>query len=358
MSTSIGAVQVHRVDARCYKQQLSALFQRRQKPELLQQFDWYYRAEGQPTPISWVAQTADGYVCGLYSVTMRPLQYGGTTLHAGVMGNLIVEAGSRSTFAPFNLVRACKELIRNHDLDILLGIPNELAEPWLVKNGFRVLGYWDTWAQVFRCGEALQHRFGRPGRLGAPLLNLAAQMNRTFSEWTADRQSAFQAIFLNSTELDDLDIEHWATRPDSFAFAADPLFLRWRFLKSPMKHYDVVGIADSRTKRLQGYVVVESRPGRWLIWDCRTNTPQLSERDAILTFCRSKQAQASTISITQLSSAPLAQELSRHGFVRVPQRLGGYPRFPLIAFWSPDHPLAAAFPEIARCNIFPGFNDL
>jgi hypothetical protein len=54
----------------------------------------------------------------------------------------------------------------------------------------------------------------------------------------------------------------------------------------------------------------------------------------------------------------LSRELPARGFVPIPASQGGYSDFPLVGFWSADHPLARLFERPRSWNLFPGFNDV
>jgi len=347
---------IERVDIREHRDEVTALFTRSGKTDFPRQFDWYYRQVGQSMPTSWILRDNARKICGVCSVTERPLTFGTTRLRAGVAGNLLVDRHAADYLAAFRLVRAMKSLVTNHEIDLLLGIPNELAQPVFSRAGFHWIDRWDTYVQVFRSHSLLRARAGVTASLASPFVDLGAAVRRGMSHWSQSAFPGFLMVDVTEDELNHISPQEWPS-PDSFAVSSSPSYLAWRFLHDPAKPAAIAAFV-APAGDICGYLAFRREPGRIWIIDCRVNHGEWSEADAILCFCRQRQHWSESVWVTSLHSGSLSQRLASSGFVRVPHAVGGYPDYPLIGFWLPTHPLAHAFAQASSWNLFPGFNDV
>jgi len=285
---------------------------------------------------------------------MRSFRWGKTRLRVGIVGNLLVDTESRTSFGGVELVRSVQSLVYRQELDILLGVPNRRAYPLVLRMGFRRLGIWETHAQIVRSLSPLRSWLGWPGTVLSPMVDLWAASLRLFrSRWIAP----LQVIELSARELDRINLENWI--PPGHCFFAQPsgVFLRWRFLEEPVTEYHTFGLVDPQTDEMCGFVAATSDAGKIRIWDCRTDTRRLQESDAILNVFRHFKDRCQIFCIDTLQFSPLSKKLRRMGFIRLPRRKGDMPSS-LMGFWRADHPLGQEFAQPSRWNLFPGFNDV
>jgi hypothetical protein len=348
---------IEQVDARDSRAEIVSLFERNGNPQFARQFDWYYRDHGQETPLSWVLRDRKRRVFGLCSVTIRRLRFGTMAVRAGVAGNLFVDRGRGMYLGAFSLVDALKSLVNEKQIDILLGIPNQLAYPVFSRLGFNTIDRWTTYAQISRSRDLLSFHFGLPGRLASPLVDLAAAARRGLSDWVQADFSRFSVIELPESELSKVRFEDWPSPRQHFLNEATSEYLKWRFLLTPSQEYSIVALVSPECE-VCSYLVLRYSPGRIWVADCGVDPRQLTEAAAILCFCHDRRALGSTIWVPTLASDVLSAELSLSGFTRMPAKWGGYPDFSLLAYWRPDHPLAGAFAQPTSWKLFPGFNDV
>lgn len=349
---------IKRIDARDSKAEVVALFEGNGNTRFAQQFDWYYRDQGQELPASWVLRARNGTIRGLISVTVRTLRFGECQIRAGVAGNLIVDRAKGDYFAAFALVDAAKTLVKEKAIDVLLGIPNQLAEPIFSRRGFRTIDQWKTYAQVFSSGALLKACLGLRGRLASPIVDLASATFRALSKWKCAPDLEFSVIELSEDELLQLRPQDWQAPSAQFVVGASSDYLKWRFLRDPLSKQSIFGIVTP-DQDLLGCLVLRRLPGRTVIVDCFIDHSRLSELAAILIVCRrDKQARDTSVWITPLRSTRLAADLGASGFLPVVPAMGGYPELRLMGYWLPDHPLADAFAQAPSWVLFPGFNDV
>lgn len=348
---------VERVDACDFREQVIALFEGSGNSQFAQRFDWYYRDRGQQSPISWILRDKIGRVTGLCSVTLRDLQFGTTKLRAGIAGNLVMDRSLGAYLGPFSLVHAMKSLVTDGEIDILLGIPNELAQPVFSRVGFSVIGGWTTYVQISKSRDLLKFYFGRPGKIVSPLVDLGAATVRSLSHWRQNKLSHFRVRDLSEMELRQVRFEEWPYLWHRFQSSVTSEYLIWRFLRDPLQKFSIVAIVSAKND-VCGYLVLRQSPGRIWIADCGVDHRRLSETAALLCFCRDRRALNCTVWVPTLGAGELSQQLSGCGFAKVPAAMGGYPDFSLVAYWRPDHPLASSFVQSTRWHLFPGFNDV
>jgi hypothetical protein len=350
-------VSAERVDAREYREQIIALFECNGNTQFAGRFDWYYRDRGQPTPITWLLLDSRGQIAGLCSVTLRDLQFGATALRAGIAGNLIIDRSLGAYLGPFALVNAMKSIVTEREIDILLGIPNELAQPVFSRLGFHSIDGWSTHVQISKSRELLNFYLGKSGKLISPLVDFGAAARRRFSQWRKKDDSHFRITTLSEQELQKVQFEEWPFLWHRFQNRATSEYLIWRFLREPFRQFSIAAIVAGNYQ-VCGYLVVCHSPGRIWIMDCGVDHRRLSEMVAILCFCRDHRARNCTVWIPTLRAGELSQQLSDSGFAKVPSSMGGYPDFSLVGYWRPDHPLASFFAQPSAWQLFSGFNDV
>jgi hypothetical protein len=348
---------VEHCDARDFRDEIVSLFGRNGTPISPDHFDWYYGHNGGAT-VSWVLRRSpDDDIGGLCSVVPRTLRFGDTLVRAGVMGNLMVDKGSRG-IGGLALLRSAQSLVLNGQLDILLGMPTAALPIKMIQHlGFRIIGAWQTYLQIFHSRVALCARYGTAGAVLSPAVDLIAGLRRRISSF--HRASVFNLTLedLNCSETCRLAIENWPPLNGHFLAEYSATMLGSRFLREPLGNYRLIGVVDREDKIIRGYLIVESRRGRVIVWHCRTDVRALSERDAILSLCRHGRSYADTFGVITLRGSTLSSTLESSGFVSLPPVLGGA-EHSLFGFWKPDHPLARYFQVPSSWNVFPGFSDV
>ena len=344
-----------RQDPRAYRADVIALFERNGKGNYGDFFDWYYCDSAQETPITWLLRKSeDGKLLGLCSVMVRTFRWGKTRLRVGILGNLLVDTESRTSFGGVELVRSAQSLVSQGELDLLLGVPSGRALALALRMGFRRLGIWETYAQIIRSAASLRSRLGRAGTVLSPLVDAWAGLLRLFrSGWIAH----LRVIELSARELDRINLETWTSPDDRFVAYHSAVFLRWRFLEKPISEYQILGLIHPQTNEVCGYVVATSDAGRTHVLDCRTDARRLLEADAILNVFWYFKDRSQIYSVDTLQCSPLSKELRHLGFVRLPARSDHKTLSP-VGFWRTDHPIAREFDDPSRWDLFPGFNDV
>jgi len=348
---------VTRIDVRDFRTEIISLFEANGKADLGKQFDWYYRNDGQPTPISWALRGTNGRLFGLCSVTIRGMRFGTTPVRAGVAGNLLVDRSRGAYLGAFSLVNAIKSLVDTRELDVLLGIPNVLAQPIFVRCGFNTIDRWVTYVQLASSRNLLKFHFGRSGMLASRVIDWAATARRELSDRRGTKNSGFRVIDLSENELSRVRFENWTLDSQGLGLIASGEYLKWRFMRAPVQGFGVVAVLSSEHE-ICAYVVIRSSRGRIWIADCCSDHRQLNEHEAMLCFCHDHRALASTVWIPVLSAATLSKQLATAGFVKIKQSLGGYPDFPFVGYWRTDHPLADIFGQPSAWHLLSGFNDV
>lgn len=347
---------VERCDVTQYRNEIISLFQREGNARFADRFDWYYRSHGQGIPISWILRNEKGKICGLCSVTMRVLRYGDTIVKAGVSGNLIVDRTSGLYLGAFSLVRAMMSLVEDGEIDILVGSPNHLSQPVFQRMGFRLIDVWESQAMIYRSRSLLRVRFGIPGMLASPMIDLGAAARRAFFRQSLAHCRHFRLVEMHENDLQGLQLEGWKIPRERLAICASTNYLAWRFLRDPVTPCDLRAVLNQSGEPC-AYLACRHVANRILVADCAVNIGQISSATAIACLCRQLEAQQSGIWVTTLRSSPLSNELSSCGFVTIRTR-GRRSFAPLVGYWLPKHPLSEAFARSAAWDLFPGFNDV
>jgi len=347
---------VARIDARDFRTEIISLFEANGRAEFVTQFDWYYRNNGQQTPISWALRDPKGRLMGLCSVTIRAMRFGGTLIRAGIAGNLLVDRSRGAYLAAFSLMNAIKSLVDTRELDVLLGIPNELAQPIFSRSGFTIIDRWATYVQIANSRHLLSFHFGRWGMLASRVIDSAAMAKRGLSHWRDKKNSSFRVIELSEKELSGVRFENWASPAEDLRLIPTGEYLKWRFMRAPAHAFSVLAILSYG--EVCAYLVIRSSRGCIWIADCGADHRQLTELEAMLCFCHDDRALASTVWIPVLSSASLGQRLGAAGLIKMKPIVGAYPNFPFVGYWRSDHPLALAFGQASSWHLLSGFNDV
>lgn len=347
---------VERCDARRHRNEIVPLFQKEGNARFADRFDWYYRSEGQETPISWILRNEEGKICGLCSVTLRELRYGEKAVKAGVSGNLIIDRTSGLYLGAFSLVRAMMSLVEDGEIDILVGSPNRLSQPVFQRMGFHLIDVWGSHAMIYRSRSLLHLRFGFPGTLVSPMVDLAAAARRVLSHHSLANYRAFRLVRIHEHELQNLRLDRWKIPPDQLVVGATADYLRWRYLRDPVTPCFLLAVL-TQSGECCAYLACRRVPDRILLADCAVNADKISSTTAIACLCAELEARHGGIWVSTLSSSLLSNQLCSCGFVGIRSRALSSSG-PLIGYWLPKHPLAEAFARPTAWNLFPGFNDV
>ena len=347
---------MEKVDLRDFKSDVLALYEQNGKWEATRCFDWYYRDQGQQTPVSWILRDGTGHICGLCSVTPRVLRYGSTAIRAGVAGNLLIDHTKRPYMGALGLIRSMKQLVVSGELDVLLGIPNHLSEPMFLRLGFQVIDRWATHAFILKSCTLLQSHFGWLGMAVSPFVDFYAAAMRAANRKSKPSRDSFRVEDLAIDQLSTLRAEDWQVPACRIVQDVSEDYLRWRFLEDPIRRHTISSIIASSGKPC-AYVVLRHYPERSWIVDCSVDHAQVDEATAISLVCEAKKARSS-IWIAHLPSLSWSSQLTSHAFIHMRPSIGGYPDFPLVAFWLPTHALAQTFSRAESWRLFTGFNDV
>jgi hypothetical protein len=349
---------VERCAAREFRDEILSLFERNGQQMPCQHFDWYYGHNSNATVLSWVLRgSADRAVVGLCSVVPRTFWFGERLVRVGVVGNLMVDKDNRG-IGGIALLRSVQSLVLNKQFDILLGTPT-LGPPMrlILRMGFRTIARWQTYVQIFRSRAALYARHATAGAALSPLVDLAAALRRRFSSFREGSMPNLMVEELTGDQVTHLPVESWPPLDGCFVADFSAAMLESRFLRQPLRNYQIIGIVDRQDNSIRGYLVGDSQRGRVIVCQCRTDVRMLSEAEAILTLCRYGRRYGGTLAVITLRGSVLSSLLERCGFMPLPPRFGGN-EYSLLGFWRPDHPLAQYFDRPACWNVFPGFNDV
>ena len=345
------SVVVERRDLRDCRNAVISLFARNGFSYTGHLFDWYYSNAVSQPPICWILRDRGSTkIVGICSVVRRTIHWDGTELAAGVPGDLVVDADSRSSFGGIELVRCVQSLVQQEELDVLIGVPSMDVLPLAERMGFRRLSVWESYAQIVNSRAALRLRLGRVGAAFSPFVDVQAALFRALKTRSAPH---FDVVELSRQRLAQLETDKWSFPARSFVLDTSLEFLRWRFLDTPIAAYRIFGIVDSKTGHWCGYVVGTPADGKLVISDCRTDARILQEADALINLFRYCQNEGCTVAVESLRSSSLSQELRALGFIKIPPRRGHHSPW-LVGYWRSDHKLAQEFAEPALWKLFRG----
>ncbi|MBV8476036.1 MAG: hypothetical protein JOZ36_05165 [Acidobacteria bacterium] len=349
---------VEQCDGFQFREEILSLFERNAQPLSAQYFDWYYGRNGSTDVLSWVLRrTGHRDIVGLCSVVQRRFRFRDTWIRAGVVGNLMADENSRP-FGSLALLRSVQSLVSSRQFDILLSMP-KLAPPrnFVLRMGFRPIAAWQRYVQIFRSRAALDAHQGAAGAVLSPLVDSMAALRRRFSrfgEWSRDDLMLQE---LTCDQITRLPVERWPGIDGYFVSDFSAEMLVARFLRQPFQKYQFIGIVSRREEGIHGFLVIDCRRDRTMVFDCRTNPQMLSEADAILTLCRSGRRYGDVFGVITLRESPLSRLLQQSGFITVPGTSGAS-EYSLLGFWRTDHPLARHFERPSCWNVFHGFSDV
>lgn len=344
-------------DARGHRDEILRLYERTGREDLVSQFDWYYRSEEQPAPTTWFLRSHTNQLCGIVSVSVRKMRWEGTPILAGVAGNLLIDRKQGLYYGASTLVSAMKSLVVQGDLDVLLGIPNDKAYPVFARAGFREVDRWATHASLYHSHDILPSDFRVMRILAIPFVGLAALTCRAIGKQMRTSVSGLAIRSMTEDELSGLPLETWLGRTSVISMSASVEYLKSRYLRCPGRAYSVVAVVDDQG-RACGCLCLRHSPRRIWITDCFVDRTRISEATAVLALCGAWKPGDQTIWVAHLRSSEMSAQLSAAGLIPVSSRFGGYPDYPLVAFWKPEHPLGGVFSQPCSWQILPGFNDI
>jgi hypothetical protein len=356
------AVELLQVEARSVREEVvDFLWDRKHWPwrtreEYYRAWDWRYSSLSEGEPLVWIARDSESAsMVGHIAVYPRRFRIAGTEVRVGVPGNLVVHHDHRTGFVGPRLVSIPRTLVKSGVFDMIVAFGNERAHPMFLKLGFQDLGRLYTFTDVRRCGPALRRRLKVPTPAG-PLLDGALAARRGLRRWRRGAGArGLEVRPLSGAEFLRADRSHWAAPADRLVPAGSSGFVARRFIDNPITPLKLHGLVDRATGALEGYVVSEGNT-RARVWECAVNHARLSEAMAISCVADAIPA-LEAVQVPLLPNSQLARELRDLGFLQRKTPADYIEQTTSVGvFWLPTHPLAAAFADTARWNLWFGSN--
>jgi hypothetical protein len=323
------------------------------KDEYFRCWDWRYSAIPESDPTIWIA-VDDQVIVGHVACNIRRLRYDGRVVRAGVPGNFLVDPNYRNSMIGPQLASAPIKLAQRGEIDIFIGYSNQIAHAIALGLGCRELGRMRPLVEIRRWEPLLARLPG--GGLLAPMADAAVGVWRAVTGRPRPRPAnGLSARDLSAAEIASMDRSHWS-RSAAFSWDGDSAYLARRFLDCPIRRYRVLGIVDTQSAQIQGFVVGEGS-ARFNVIHCAVNESVLSEVEAVEVALRAAPSVEVAI-VPLLPGTQLAHEFSRAGYM-----LRSAKRSDVVlrntawsSYWQPTHPLAPFFADTQRWKIWYGWN--
>lgn len=361
MNSSIEIVQV---DPRSVRDRVvDLLWEQRHWPaesreEYLRLWDWRYSALSEGEPLSWVARAPDGEIVGHQAVFPRRFRLGERELRCALPGDALVHPAWRSSGIGARLVLMPRQLLREHDFDLVLVVGNSLVHRLCVRLGYQDLGTYQRYADLRRTGPWLRRRFGRAVASLGPAADLLWAARRRLRQQRGRRRAGGLVVErLDAEAVMRLDTGHWRHAPDRVVAAESAEYVVRRFLDDPFTRREMFGLFDSSSGRLEGHVIVEFHDASASVCDCRVNDSRVDAATAIGIVGDQLPATTETYAVPTRPGSALAAELETNGFVARSSASPEEGQLYLTAFWSPKHPAAAELGHVERWNLYTGAAD-
>ena len=317
-------------------------------------WDWRHRCLSEGDPVAWVALNGTEIV-GHITLLFRTLTCNGRRVRAGVTANFRVEADSPRAPLSAALASAPRRLVRDGEIDIMLGFSNPAAHRMAVALGSREVGPMSTLADVVQWTPILRRRLWALGAL-APLLSTVMRARRFLGgARSPGHLDAFAARTVGAEELATLDHSHWEPSPGLTWNGSLTAFAN-RHCPSEFRASQVRAIIDRQTSRLEGLVALEGA-NDLQIRDCAFNARALSAPQAVALAARSE-PQIESVRVPLLPRTQLAAAFAGAGYLRLPAQLSTVVFSDTLwsAYWLKNHPLAAAFAHTREWNLWYGWS--
>lgn len=323
--------------------------------EYFQYWDWRYTHTSDGPAAVWIAMDDDRIV-GHLAVNFRNFQVSGQPIRVGVPVNFLVDDEYRDSMIGPLLARAPQKMVRRRELDLFLcEMCSAAAHQMFVGLGLKDLGTMLSLVEVRRWAPVLRRRI-TGGTMLAPLASAVARFRKLIKNGTGrEHPEGFVVRDMTAEEVAMIDRSHWP-RPQGLAWDGTGAYLSNRFLRCPNRSYQVVGIFDELTQRIEGILVTEGS-ARLNVILCATNQSLLSEVQAV-DLAVDLRPEVEVVVVPLLPQTSLATEFSRAAF---------FPRFGVdadsvvqnsywSAYWLPDHPLASPFAQTEGWKLWFGWN--
>lgn len=317
-------------------------------------WDWRYRSLSEGKPVTWVV--LDGTtVVGHLTVLLRALALDGQRVRAGITANYRIDPSYSATLVSGALAKAPWRLVREGELDVLLGFSNSSAHRVALAFGNRELGPLCTYAQVTRWVQLLRRR-SRFLPVLAPVVSAAARAHRLLRAARTPRiPEGLTARLLNANELASMDRSHWA-QGRGLTWDGTTASFASHFCPSEFRSSRVLGIIDHRTDRLQGLVALEGEKDLQIL-ECSVNEGALSAVQAVETAVQASPA-VESVRVPLLPKTKLAAAFRDAGYLRVPSAYSAALLRGTFwsAYWPKQHPLATALADTRTWNLWYGWS--
>jgi hypothetical protein len=198
-------------------------------------FSWYYQGNpaGTPTVILLRHDQFADHV-GVAAIAHRQLSVFGKPMVAGEMVDFVVTQEHRSLFPAMMLMRAVHDRgLASHGF--VYGLPNAKSHAVVKRAGYTRLGDMQRYARVLRSADYLRQRLPAALRWAASLVGpIADNVRRTKTALTGSR-GQFHGEWVDAPDDRFDSIWQSISRTQVIVGQRDQAFLRWRFVKCPLR---------------------------------------------------------------------------------------------------------------------------
>lgn len=291
-------------------------------------YDWFYRScpWGEPQ-LCLLRVGADGPFVGAAAIGRRPMFLDGRPIRAGVLVDLVVDAGHRS-LGPALLLQ--REMLASalDEFDFVYGFPNPKAVRVVTRVGYSMLD------DIVRCSRVLRHASYLQRMLPSPLARACGAMldttdrcidalrelvrGRLASEWRDHVDPRMQ------------DLWEKAAPAAGLAGSKDVRGVAWRFAASSAQHARYLLVSRHEGGPLEAWFACQGLGPVLQVrdfWSVGGN--RAMSRAAILALIRAaRSAGYSVVSVECTASSPVHASWRRAGFSERGRR-------PIVGAWSP-----------------------
>lgn len=281
---------------------------------LRDKYNWYYQGNPYKHGKSWLLKNGkNSEAVGTAGIGYRKLKVKGRSVLTGLAADFSVNKSHRSLWPAIILMRKVYEQVGN-GVEVVYGLPNELAVVPMKRVGFHLMGYMVRYAMMLNAENYLKKYVSN----NLLVSTLSKPFNTILRARSMGRRTGLLAGHA-TTNIENFDIGFdnlSEAMSDRFAILCDrsSQFLDWRYRQCPTRHYKTFCLKDPG-KSLLGYIIYYLAGGdRIFIADMAFKNDQVLDILLAMFVVEMRNKKMSLISLGFFGSSDIKRKLVDFGF--------------------------------------------
>jgi len=305
-----------KADINLNKNEIFRIWDRNYPGALEKKFKWIYKNNPAGKAHVWLLKhEVSGEFIGITALFPKKFAANGTTLLAGITGDLVVDKEHRSLGPAMMLQKAVISAVQDGTFDFIYGFPNKASEPVFKRAGYQILGERIRLVKILKTAPKLMRLpFGKYwGLLLSPILDAVLRLSSAETWFFLSKKFQCEDIKNIDERFDHL----WEKQDFRYNILGERAksHLKWKFFTKPDNNRIFI-IYDSDKKHIKGYIIYRQLEKTIEIRDFLFTSDKEASSALIAGFLRhARSLKADSVVIAMLRNNKFIQFMKQFGFI-------------------------------------------